>query len=212
MSEVSNVRRRKRISSQAEDFDPQEELLQAASEGRRPGLFPKAQDAEPEAFTSNERIWVNFGIKPNLPTRTKIEQLLILYRLPLDEIANILELDTEAVEDIVSTLNSEWAALGKVMTPEERDVARGRMIADLLRLKSEIEDAMIGATPTDKARMLTLKMNVVNQLTQLQGLSLDKKDVPRPEDEIVDPIEEKVNALSEERQKELHDRLRTVQI
>jgi hypothetical protein len=207
MSEVSNIRRRKKVDPLSEDFDPTEEIIQAAQEGRRPRLFPPGRDDEEEEYTSNERIWVDYGIKPNLPTRVKIEQLLIVYRLSPEDIADVLEMDLDDVEVHIKTLNSEWASLGRVMTPEERDVARGRMITELIRTKKDIEEAMTGATSADKARLLTLKMNVVNQLTNLQGLGLDKKDVFRPEEE-VDPVEAKVNELSEERQKELHERLR----
>jgi len=208
MSEVSNIRKRKRIDPTSEEFDPEMEVLEAAQQGRRPRLFPQVTDDDDMGFTFNERIWVEYGIKPNLPTRSKIEQLFVLYRLPAEEIASVLAMGKEDVEEHLETLNSEWQNLGRVMTPEEREIARGRMVSELLKLKAEIEEAMMGATSADKARMLTLKMNVVNQLTQLQGLTLDKKEVIKPEDEGVDPIEQRVKELSEERQKELHARLR----
>jgi hypothetical protein len=208
MSEVSNIRKRKRIDPTSQEFDPEEEIVQAALEGRRPRLFPNAQEG-PEAYTSEERIWVEYGIKPTLPTRIKVEQLFVSYRLSARDIADVVGITESEVELHMKELNVEWQNLGKALSPEEREIARGHMVSELLRLKDEIVDAMTGASSADKARMLTLRMNIVTQLTQLRGLSLDKKELARPEDEEeADPIEKRIKELSNDKQKELHDRLR----
>jgi hypothetical protein len=195
-------------------FDPTsddyvEEIMQAAAQGRRPE-FEEDEDANAPSydFDPRERIWVDYGIKPNLPMKVKVEQLMMVYRLDVENIADVLSTDYDTVEGIIAGLKEEWKTLGRTMTPAEREVARGQMISELLRTKKEIEEAMAGANSADKARMLTLKINVINQLNQLQNLAPAKNDIAQQEEENIDPVQAAVDAMSPEKQEALFERLR----
>lgn len=207
MSEPSNIIRRKKVDPLNVDIDMVDEIIYAGQEGRRPNIFPNMNGEDEEEVTSTEQIWVDYGIKPGLPAKAKIEQLLVVYRLEPEDIARVMDIKVETVEDIIRTLNSEWSCLGRVMSPDERDIARGRMISELVRMKSEIEKAMTGASPSDKARLLSLKMSVVNQLTTLQGLSIDKRE-PLKSDDATDPLDAAVKNMTDERRDALYARLK----
>ena len=149
--------------------------------------------------TQEEILWSEYAIQPNLPLRTKIEQLMLLWRLPATAIARLLDINLNLAQEEIETLNKEWLALGRPLDEESRQVVRGRMIAELTRLKTELESNSAG---NPDARLLALKLQVIDKLTKLQGLDLDRKDTVY-EEESLDPVKTAIDALSEERRAEL---------
>lgn len=143
--------------------------------------------------TKEEVLWSEYAIQPNLPIRTKIEQLMLLWRLPVPQIALVLDLTESLVKEEVKALNNEWLALGRPLDEETRQMVRGKMIAELIRLKAEIEAAAAGNPDT---RLLTLKLQVIERLTKVQGLDVGKE--ASYEEQVTNPIEEALGALSPE--------------
>ena len=144
--------------------------------------------------TKEEILWSEYAIQPNLPIRTKVEQLMLLWRLPLPQIAIALDLTETLVKSEVKALNDEWLAMGKPLDEETRQLVRGKMIAELMRLKAEIESAAAGNPDT---RLLTLKLQVIEKLTKVQGLDVGKDNVY--EEQEANPVEEAIGALTEEK-------------
>ena len=144
--------------------------------------------------TKEEILWSEYAIQPNLPIRTKVEQLMLLWRLPIPQIAIALDLTETLVKSEVKALNDEWLAMGKPLDEETRQLVRGKMIAELMRLKAEIESAAAGNPDT---RLLTLKLQVIEKLTKVQGLDVGKDNVY--EEQEANPVEEAIGALTEEK-------------
>jgi hypothetical protein len=153
--------------------------------------------------TREEILWSEYAIQPNLPLRTKVEQLMLLWRLPAVAIARLLDINQSQAQEEIEALNEEWLALGKPLDEETRQIVRGRMIAELVRLKAELESANAG---NPDSRLLALKLQVIDKLTKLQGLDLDKRETTI-EDEVVNPIGDAIDSLTEERRAELLARL-----
>ena len=149
--------------------------------------------------TQDEILWSEYAIQPNLPLRTKIEQLMLLWRLPAPAIARMLDISLSLAQEEIEALNKEWLALGRPLDEESRQVVRGRMIAELTRLKAELESNSAG---NPDARLLALKLQIIERLTKLQGLDIDRKDTVY-EEESLDPVKVAIEALSEERRAEL---------
>ena len=143
--------------------------------------------------TKEEILWSEYAIQPNLPIRTKIEQLMLLWRLPAAQIAIALDLTETLVKSEIKALNNEWLALGKPLDEETRQLVRGKMIAELLRLKAEIESAAAGNPDT---RLLTLKLQVIEKLTKVQGLDVGKE--ASYEEQETNPVEDAIGALTAE--------------
>ena len=141
--------------------------------------------------TKEEILWSEYAIKPNLPIRTKVEQLMLLWRLPPAQIAIALDLTETLVKSEIKALNNEWLALGKPLDEETRQLVRGKMIAELLRLKAEIESAAAGNPDT---RLLTLKLQVIEKLTKVQGLDVGKET--SYEEQQTNPVEDAIGALT----------------
>jgi hypothetical protein len=162
---------------------------------RDPGMVaPKTQE---------ELLWTEYAVKPNLPIKTKIEQLIILWRMPVPVIASLLNISEKVVEEEVVKLNKEWAALGKPLAEEARDIVRGRMIAELLKLKGDI-DAF--GSQAD-SRLLTTKLQIIEKLIKLQGIEIDKKDTELDESP-TNLIEDALKKLSPNKLEALYARLR----
>ena len=153
--------------------------------------------------TKEEILWDEYAIKPNLPIRTKIEQLMLLWRLPAAQIAIALDLTETLVKSEIKALNNEWLALGRPLDEETRQLVRGKMIAELLRLKAEIESAAAGNPDT---RLLTLKLQVIEKLTKVQGLDVGKDAAY--EEQTTNPVEDAIGALSEDQRAALLARLK----
>lgn len=143
--------------------------------------------------TKEEVLWSEYAIQPNLPIRTKIEQLMLLWRLPPPQIALALDLTESLVKDEITALNNEWLALGRPLDDETKQVVRGKMIAELIRLKAEIEAAAAGNPDT---RLLTLKLQVIERLTKVQGLDVGKE--ASYEEQLTNPVEDAIGALTPE--------------
>jgi hypothetical protein len=148
--------------------------------------------------TKEEILWSDYAIQPNLPIRTKIEQLMLLWRLPAAQIAIALDLTETLVKSEIKALNNEWMALGKPLDEETRQLVRGKMIAELLRLKAEIESAAAGNPDT---RLLTLKLQVIERLTKVQGLDVGKD--ASYEEQTTNPVEDAIGALTAEQRASL---------
>jgi hypothetical protein len=78
------------------------------------------------------------------------------------------------------------------------------MIAELIRLKAELEVANVG---NPDSRLLTLKLQVIDKLTKLQGIDLDRRDTSI-EEQPLDSVGAAIGALSEEKRAELLTRLK----
>jgi len=154
--------------------------------------------------SKEEILWSEYSIQPNLPIRSKVEQLMLLWRLPAGAIASLMDLSLSVVQEEIDALNKEWAELGKPLDEESRQVVRGRMIVELTKLKADLETANAG---NPDPRLLTLKLQVIEKLTKLQGLDLDRKN-PSIEEESMNPVEDAIDALGEERRAELLARLK----
>ena len=154
-----------------------------------------------------ELLWENYAIQPSLPLRTKIEQLMLLWRLPAVAMADLLEIDVEVVKSEIAALNEEWADLGRPLDEDTRQIVRGQTIADLRRLKTEIEKASTG---NPDSRLLTLKMQVIERLTKIQGIEMERRDTTM-DDVASNPVEEALGNLTAEQRAELHTRLRNKQ-
>ena len=153
--------------------------------------------------TKEEILWSEYAIQPNLPIRTKVEQLMLLWRLPVPQIALALDLTETLVKEEVKALNDEWLALGRPLDEETKQVVRGKMIAELMRLKAEIESAAAGNPDT---RLLTLKLQVIEKLTKVQGLDVGKDAAY--EEQTTNPVEDAIGALSEDQRAALLARLK----
>lgn len=190
------------------DDPTDEELLLAAQRGQNPyGNLDEDVDGPDYGFDTNELVWRDYGIKPNLPLKVKVETLMVTWRVDAYEIARVLKLEQSTVEDIIQTLNAEWSAMGRVLSAEERDLGRGRMVAELNRMVADIDTASAGATSADKARLLNLRMSCLTQLTNLQGLTLARNETRADGADEADPIEKAINAMDRETQERLHARL-----
>lgn len=158
----------------------------------------------PKPTTRTELLWENYAIQPSLPLRTKIEQLMLLWRLPAVTMADLLEIDVEVVKAEIAALNEEWSDLGRPLDEDTRQIVRGQTIADLRRLKTEIEKASAG---NPDSRLLTLKMQVIERLTKIQGIEMERRDTTMDE-ESSNPVEAALGNLTAEQRAELHTRLR----
>jgi hypothetical protein len=154
--------------------------------------------------TKEEILWSEYAIQPNLPIRTKVEQLMLLWRLPVPQIALALDLTETLVKEEVKALNDEWLALGRPLDEETKQVVRGKMIAELMRLKAEIESAAAGNPDT---RLLTLKLQVIEKLTKVQGLDVGKDAAY--EEQVTNPVEDAIGALTAEQRATLLAALKT---
>ena len=155
--------------------------------------------------TKEEILWSEYAIQPNLPIRTKIEQLMILWRLPLPQIAIALDLTETLVKKEIKALNDEWLTLGKPLDDETRQLIRGKMIAELIRLKAEVESAAAGNPDT---RLLTLKLQIIERLTKVQGLDVGKDNIY--EEQESNPVEEALGGLTQEQRATLLARLKPI--
>ncbi len=154
--------------------------------------------------TKEEILWSEYSIQPNLPIRSKIEQLMLLWRLPAGAIARLMDLTLDLVQEEIEALNKEWAELGKPLDEESRQVVRGRMIVELTKLKADLDTGTAG---NPDPRLLTLKLQVIEKLTKLQGLDLDRKN-PFVEEESLNPVEDAIDALGADKRAELLSRLK----
>jgi hypothetical protein len=153
--------------------------------------------------TKKEVLYNEYGIKPNLPLRTKIEQLTLAWRLSIREIAHLLELDVSTVEKELNILREDWRKLGSPLDDADREVQKGQTIAELSRLKLQVKEATTG---NPDPRMLTLAMNIEERLMKLKGL--DGKPETEVEEDTLNPVENALNQLTPDQQEKLLNKLR----
>ncbi len=167
---------------------------------------PEAELEEKKPTSSSEEIlWSEYSIRPNLPIRAKIEQLITLWRLAPEKIASLLGLSVDLVKEEISALTREWQELGKSPTDENKEIIRGRMIAELLRLKAEVES---GGAGTNDSRFLTLKLQIIEKLTKLQGVDVDKKELVIDEVSL-NPVHVALESLTTEQKEALYEKLKS---
>jgi phage regulator Rha-like protein len=173
---------------------------------RRPHLEDGEEVQSPKpGVPENELdpLWSIYGVNPGLPFRTKVEQLMLIWNLPLDDIASALKEPISRVQGSFDELNEEWMRIGEGLTESERQLARGKLIKELMRMKSELD--MMG--PTQDAKVIQMKMNLIERLAKLQGLDTDKPEV-QEDDSAANPIEEAMKNLTPEQRRALLARLK----
>lgn len=149
-----------------------------------------------------EILWTEYGIKPNLPRRVKVEQLMVLWRLTVPEIARLLDALQDDITEDIETLKAEWKRMGQPLDDEAREVAKGRAIGELLRYKAQLQESTSG---NPDGRLMALLLQVEQQLIKLQGL--DEKKGFVEDDEISDPVDEALKGLTPEQRAALLDRM-----
>jgi hypothetical protein len=175
-------------------FDDDEEF---ESKKQTPDFFsdkPKSQA---------EILWTEYGVKPNLPRRVKVEQLLILWRLTVPEIANLLDVLQNDVKKDIETLESEWRRMGQPMTDEEREVAKGRAIGEMLRYKAQLQENTAG---NPDGRLMALLLQVETTLMKLQGI--DEKKGAKDGEEFTNPVEAAIEGMTDEGRAKLLERMK----
>lgn len=176
-----------------------------------PAALPPHPGAATVPGSKSEELWMTYAVKPNLPLRSKIEQLTILFRLSVEEMAVLLESTPTAIKLEVEALREEWKSLGRVPDADCREMERGRAIAELNRLAADIDTAM--STGLDKdPRLLNLKLTVIERRARLQGLDIDKRDIPttsteEDEETSLQRAERQIQELPSERLEELVQKL-----
>lgn len=182
--------------------DLDEEFEDSGSKKRKPDDIPVFLRDDYQQ-TRKEVLYNEYGIKPNLPLRTKIEQLTLAWRLSVREIAHLLELDESTVAKELNILREDWRKLGSPLDDEDREVQKGQTIAELSRLKLQVKEATTG---NPDPRMLTLAMNIEERLMKLKGL--DGKPETDTEEDTINPVENALNQLTPEQQEKLLNKLR----
>jgi len=172
-----------------------------------PDLMPEEleRDDLPAIFANPEdELFKCYGLRPNLPVRTKVEHLHLIYRLPVDQIASLLGITRDLVVSEIEDLKNDWRQMGKPLTSDDRELERGRLIASLDRLIQQIDDQLVG--PGDNNRILTLKLNALDRRAKLLGLEYDKSQVAAEETaeaDILETVGQKIDAMDPEKLEEM---------
>lgn len=180
-----NQRKRREIDEDEESFFGDQ------PEGRRPGV--PVDDGDP--------LWTIYAINPGLPTRVKIEKLMVMWELEASEIASILQMGESEVQVEVDKIERDWMSLGQDLTDDELQKARGKMIKELLQHKSELE----GLGPTQDTKVITMKIKITEQIAKLRGLDRDRK--PAEEEDSANPVAAALAKMTPEQSRTLLDRL-----
>lgn len=128
----------------------------------------------------DETLYETYGLRPALPFKTKVESLHLVYRLTPIEIGELLNATSGQVLDMLEELQDDWRRLGKPLTAEERELHRGRYIAELDRTIQQIDNEV--ANGQSDSRSLSLKMSALEKRAALLGLALDKSERVKEED------------------------------
>ena len=160
----------KHDSTVIDDFDEEPEIM---SEDMLPRKRKKQPVGEEPYFSSPEdKLYKTYGIRASLPIRTKVENLHLVFRLDVRTISELLMISTGVVQDELDSLNEEWKRMGKPLTTDEKELQRGRYIAELEQTIHQINDAI--ASGGGDSRSLSLKMSAMEKRAKL--LELDKSD------------------------------------
>jgi hypothetical protein len=186
--------------------------------GKLPSFDPPKRPIEPEdeprseiegmLFTSvDERLWGEYGIRPNIPLRAKVEQLHVLWRMDALAISNILNKSADEVELELGAIYNEWKELGRPLTPEEKDLARGQLLSQYTRLLYDIQENL-KTISGDKSKLLNLQASILDRRAKMQELD-DKRgpEVVEDSENLDDTIKSRVAALSIDDQESLAARL-----
>lgn len=147
-------------------------------------------------------LWTIYGVNPGLPFRVKVEQLIIMWDLGVEEIASALGEEIDRVQSEVTKLNADFMALGDSLDPEQRRLARGKMIKELLKYKAELEQ--LG--PTQDSKIINMKINIADKIAKLRGLESEKKEIT-DEPSSTNPIDEAMAKMTPEQRRSLLTKL-----
>jgi hypothetical protein len=140
----------------------------------------------------DETLYETYGLRPALPFKTKVESLHLVYRLTPTEIGELLNATSGQVLDMLEELQADWRKLGKPLTVEERELQRGRYIAELDKTIQQIDNEV--ANGQSDSRSLTLKMSAMEKRAALLGLALDKSEKIK-DDDVGESLSEEVERL-----------------
>lgn len=164
------------------------------------GLDPAPRPGVPS--DEGDPLWSIYGVNPGLPFRVKVEQLIIMWDLGPEEIAAALNEDPDKVQAEVTKLNADFMALGDSLDPEQRRLARGKMIKELLKYKAELEQ--LG--PTQDSKIINMKINIADKIAKLRGLESEKKEIS-DEPTSTNPIDEAMAKMTPEQRRALLTKL-----
>jgi len=168
-----------------DDFEIPEDLL-------KPRRRITVQQPKSTIPSMDETLYETYGLRPALPFKTKVESLHLVYRLTAIEIGELLNATSGQVLDMLEELQSDWRKLGKPLTVEERELQRGRYIAELDKTIQQIDNEV--ANGQSDSRSLTLKMNAMEKRAALLGLALDKSEKIK-DDEVGESLADEVERL-----------------
>lgn len=145
-----------------------------------------------------------YGLNETVPFRKKVERLHVAHRLTTEEIAVILECTENDVDGIISVLHEEWSRLGTERTEEEKKRERGRAIADLEVMLSQLEEQYL---KWPESQTLNMKLKVRDELSELMKLNA-KEEIETSESlDLQSVLSEKIAGLSAAQLSSLRDRL-----
>jgi hypothetical protein len=175
------------------EFDDDEEDGSFATDvpGRRPGV----------PFDDGDPLWTIYSINPGLPFRVKVEKLMVMWDLGVEEIADALKESEDRVQTEYDRIQSEWMTLGETLSDDELQKARGKMIKELLQHKAELE----GLGPTLDQTIIKLKITLTEKIAKLRGLERERKAAEDAEPD--GSVASALSHLTPERSRELLERL-----
>jgi hypothetical protein len=185
---MANTRRR---GKPAQNWDDVEEDFGGETVAAQPG--------PPE--TGNP-LWDAYLINPNLPFRVKVEKLLLGWNLDAGAIAMLVGDEAERVQSVIDDLQDTWRRLGEGLNTEERKLARGKLIAELLELRSQVDS--LNSISADY-KHLQLKLTIMERIAKLQGIEVEKREVG--DEGLTDPLENAVENMEAGQLAELWKRL-----
>lgn len=154
---------------------------------------------------SNEQLWETYSVKGEWPINKKIELLILMWELSTAQLADVLGMHIDDVQTHVQHIEDGWKDLGRTLTKEERDLARGRQIAELERLRAQLEEVyMLNKDP----KFLTQKANVLDKLAKLRWLEQDKRAINTDSVKDGRSLQEQIDSLPVDKNRELLDRLK----
>lgn len=148
-------------------------------------------------------LWSIYGIHPGLPFRIIVEKLILLWDLSVSEIISVTKEEASRVQHTVDDLNRGWVSLGEGLTEDEKVLARGKMIKELLGLKAELEKIQ----NTQDSKVINMKINLAEKIAKLRGVETEKKPVVDETQDELDPIHSAIGKLNPEERRRLHDSL-----
>jgi hypothetical protein len=152
-----------------------------------------------------EALLETYSIRWEWPDRKKIELLVLMWDLTCETIAQILGLLEEEVQQHIQELEDSWRSLGRPLAPEDRELARGRQIAELERLRQQFEEAYLNSKDP---KFLEKKAVVLDKLAKLRGIEADRNQDDAGDDGTVN-LKKKIGAMDVDTQRELLKRLQT---